>query len=255
MKRSAVVAIVCTCAAFVAPALAQQPAVAPQDAIVFLDKNGDGRVDVREYAEFQLTKLAQFDADNDGKLQQAEFAASLAPSEAKGAPQIFPVFDADKDGGLNAKELIAYHGYVFMNFVDKDRDGAMSAEELADATAASGNAPAPTPASPSPLAMLDHNKDGKTDLNEYLNFQLPNLARFDANGNGRLSRSEFKDSLPEKAKLNAARTFQAFDLNKDRSLSQDEFLGYHAWVFKNLLDGNRDGFIDIAEWAAFRSTS
>ena len=64
MKLSAVAAVAFTCAAFAAPALAQQPVVAPQDAIPLLDKDKDGRVDVQEYTRFQLTKFGFADAVN-----------------------------------------------------------------------------------------------------------------------------------------------------------------------------------------------
>ncbi len=39
-----------------------------------------------------------------------------------------------------------------------------------------------------------------------------------------------------------------FDANKDGGLSQEEFLGYHALVFKNYFDSNKDGFITLEEW-------
>lgn len=98
------------------------------------------------------------------------------------------------------------------------------------------------------LAYLDRDADGRIGLNEYLVFQQPRLSQFDANGNGRLSRAEFKASLSAKAQRNAARSFRAFDLDRDNGLSQEEFLGYHAWIFKNYLDANRDGFITAEEW-------
>ena len=98
------------------------------------------------------------------------------------------------------------------------------------------------------IGYLDRNKDGKVSLEEYLAFQQPRLAQFDANGNGRLSRAEFKASLAADAQKTARESFRIFDLNKDNSLSQEEFLGFHAFVFKNYLDANKDGFITVEEW-------
>jgi hypothetical protein len=100
------------------------------------------------------------------------------------------------------------------------------------------------------VAFLDHDKDGKVSLNEYLNFQLPNLAKNDLNSNGKLSRDEFKNSLADSAKKNAETSFKAFDADRNNGLDQREFLGYHAFVFKNYIDTDKDGFMSAAEWSA-----
>jgi TonB family protein len=125
------------------------------------------------------------------------------------------------------------------------------------AVAAAPPSPPPPPPLAAPkspaaraIAFMDHDTDGKVSLNEYLNFQLPRIAQFDANKNGRLSREEFTSSLDPASQKNADRSFLAFDLNKDRALSQEEFLGYHAFVFKNYVDKNRDGFLTEDELAA-----
>lgn len=100
------------------------------------------------------------------------------------------------------------------------------------------------------VRYLDLDRDGKVSLNEYLTFQQPRLAQFDENENGRLSRAEFEASLSEKAKGNADRSFRAFDRNSNNGLEQREFLGYHAFVFKNFIDTNKDEFLTAEELAA-----
>lgn len=100
------------------------------------------------------------------------------------------------------------------------------------------------------VRYLDLDRDGKVSLNEYLTFQQPRLAQFDENENGRLSRAEFKESLSEQAKGNADRSFRAFDQNSNNGLEQREFLGYHAFVFKNFIDRNKDEFVTAEELAA-----
>jgi len=99
------------------------------------------------------------------------------------------------------------------------------------------------------IAFLDKNADGKCDLNEYLTFQQPRLAQFDKDGDGGLNLGEFRESLQGKSKMNAAFVFKNANAEGGRTLSQKEFLGYHAWVFKNYVDSDKDGFMSDEEWS------
>ena len=100
------------------------------------------------------------------------------------------------------------------------------------------------------LAYLDADANGQVDLNDFLNRQLPNLAKFDADQDGMLNYKEFKESLVGvSAKQNAERSFEMFDSEKPRGkLAQREFLGYHAYVFKTFFDTNHDGIMSLSEW-------
>jgi len=99
------------------------------------------------------------------------------------------------------------------------------------------------------LAYLDKDGDGKVGLQDYLQEQLPKLAEFDADGDGMLSKKEFTESLQGNAKKNAERSFKGFDTEGARNkLTQREFLGYHAYVFKNFFDKDNDGFVSATEW-------
>ena len=98
------------------------------------------------------------------------------------------------------------------------------------------------------LTFMDVNRDGKVDLNDYLNRQLPKLAANDADQDGMLNYTEFKAALEGKAKQNAEASFKAFDSESvARKLTQREFLGYHAFVFNTILDTDSDGVLSVKE--------
>lgn len=105
------------------------------------------------------------------------------------------------------------------------------------------------------IAFLDKDRNGKCDLNEYLTFQATRLAQFDLNADGALQYGEFKDSLNGRGKQNAQRSFDAFNIEDDRkALTRREFLGYHAYVFKQFVDTDSDGFMSASEWSAVVGT-
>jgi hypothetical protein len=102
------------------------------------------------------------------------------------------------------------------------------------------------------IAWLDKDADGKCSLQEFLAFQAPRIAQFDANGDGVLQLTEFRESLPAQGegRKNAQRSFDAFNTEESpRALTQREFLGYHAYVFKTFIDTDKDGFMSQAEWS------
>jgi hypothetical protein len=101
------------------------------------------------------------------------------------------------------------------------------------------------------ITFLDKDRNGKCDLNEYLTFQAARLAQFDLDADGALQYGEFKESLNGRAKRNAQRSFDAFNIEEDRkALTRREFLGYHAYVFKQFVDTDGDGFMSAPEWSS-----
>lgn len=104
------------------------------------------------------------------------------------------------------------------------------------------------------IAFLDKNHDGNVNLDEYLAYQLPRIAQFDKDSDGELSLAEFKDTLQGKAKKNAAGLFKGANAEGGRTLTQREFLGYQAWVFKTFVDTDKDGFMSAEEWSKIMAT-
>lgn len=99
------------------------------------------------------------------------------------------------------------------------------------------------------INFLDKNGDGNCDLNEYLAYQAGRIAEFDKDGDGELNVGEFRASLQGKAKMNAAALHKGANTEGGRTLSQKEFLGYHAWVFKTFVDTDKDGYMSEDEWS------
>lgn len=113
--------------------------------------------------------------------------------------------------------------------------------------------PAPVSAQVTPeqaIAFVDKDGDGKCSLQEFLTFQVVRMAQFDADADGALNLNEFRASLQGEARRNAKRSFDAFNRESVlNALSQREFLGYHAYVFKTFVDADKDGFMSAAEWS------
>lgn len=99
------------------------------------------------------------------------------------------------------------------------------------------------------IAFLDKTGDGKCDLQEYLTYQTTRIAEVDKDGDGELNLSEFRESLQGRAaKQNAGAVFNSSNREGGRTLTQREFLGYQAWVFKTFIDKDHDGFMSAEEW-------
>ncbi len=98
------------------------------------------------------------------------------------------------------------------------------------------------------IAFLDKNGDGKCDLNEYLTYHVGRIAEFDKDADGELNLGEFRESLQGRSKQNANVIFKTSNAEGGRTLSQKEFLGYQAFVFKQYIDLDHDGFMSPEEW-------
>jgi len=110
----------------------------------------------------------------------------------------------------------------------------------------------PTLAQPSNLAGFDADNDGRTSRTEYRNGLVSESMKFDKNRDGHVTISE----LPAFARLPGVKgavqkIFKANDLSGDGALSPEE-LAARAEVRFGEIDTNRDGFLNPAEVKAGR---
>jgi hypothetical protein len=101
-----------------APTLAQ--AQGSEKALRTADRNGDGRIDRREFNERMMDVYFALDADKNGV---------LAPSEVSGvSAEDFQRADRDRDGALQVEEFMDARAIDF-DRADDDDDGTLSAAE------------------------------------------------------------------------------------------------------------------------------
>jgi Ca2+-binding EF-hand superfamily protein len=116
--------------------------------MVTLDKDGDGKITVAEFAaqgaEFSKMRFTRADTDGDGKVTAAELesarekqAARAGQPGSEGRPRAeIPTLasvDTDKDGAITPEEFAAYStakATERAKGLDKDGDGVLSKEEL-----------------------------------------------------------------------------------------------------------------------------
>jgi Ca2+-binding EF-hand superfamily protein len=121
-----------------------------------------------------------------------------------GGHPIIRAIDTDKDGTISASELASAPAAI--RALDTNGDGTVSAAELRPARPA--NAPTPPANAPTPPAGVP-SPDGNTRPHPV----DPVMLALDANGDGALSAAEIN---------NASTSLAALDLNKDGKLTPDE---------------------------------
>lgn len=95
---------------FTSAAMAQ---TMPGEALLFLDKDGDGQVTEAEFTEQMKTLFDPMDTDKDGQLESDETQDYIDP-------EIFILADADGNGSLSASE---YDAQMKSDFATADVNG------------------------------------------------------------------------------------------------------------------------------------
>jgi Ca2+-binding EF-hand superfamily protein len=152
-----------------------------------IDTNKDGKINLAELTASRESWLTKVDTNKDGVATQAEIDTASQAGRAEHAKARFERDDANKDGRLTREETRMPSAWF--EKADANKDGALTLAELTEARKAAG---------------FKHRGDrgGKT-------------TRFDQNGDGKVERQELKKQ--------AAEQFARLDVNKDGSLTGEEF--------------------------------
>jgi Ca2+-binding EF-hand superfamily protein len=102
------------------------------------------------------------------------------------------------------------------------------------------------------FAGADKNGDGKITRQEFKEARAARFDTIDSDKNGALSRDEFIAAAPNfRGRMLASSTFASFDKNGDGALSREEFAGGPTPGF-DYADANDDGVLTADEAAAAR---
>lgn len=162
----------------------------------FLDRDGNGRVDVAELPERAREHFAGADADHDGVLTVPELTAQMEQHRA----QRFARIDADGDGAVTSTEVPAER-WAHLQVADADHDGRITRAELEQAHASGalrppghhfGRRPHGPPDPARFVERFDANHDGTLQLSELPPRFAQRIAEGDANHDGALSVDELR---------------------------------------------------------------
>lgn len=94
------------------------------------DANKDGRLTLDEFPGRAKRRMWRADANTDGAVTKAEMAAAAERRMRFRLPRGFMRLDVDRDGKLSRNEFVD-GGFRLFRIADRNRDGAMTREELA----------------------------------------------------------------------------------------------------------------------------
>lgn len=264
-----------------------------------LDTDKDGKISLDEFKVQASTTFKAFDADNNGEISKDEVKAQRAafrearkawreaeagdaktkardamraagPGMLHGAGRMFERADTDKNGTLSEAEAVAAAETMF-NRRDTNSDGFIETAEFKPMDGRGHGKRAGRM-----LQRLDLNKDRKVSPEELLQRASMTFLRFDANGDGEVTKDEIKSQraafretrkLRHEARAEAdgkdgmkprhgmrrggmfpmgEKMFDQADADKNGSLSKTELASAVDTAFKRF-DRNGDGFIDAAD--------
>ena len=241
---------------------------APASFLEQFDADRDGRVDAAAFDAFRRARYASTDENGDGSVDVDEYAHEYAmrldrqieaarEAQVKQTHTRFGALDKDRDGHISRAEYDASGERAYTHYLESagKAQPARSAGTLRD--------PIGMPTTHSRagmLAMYDGNSDGQATRAEYDAARAAAFARTDTSGDGRLDPDEylleFEDRLDRQiasrrqGALEQSRVrFAALDTGKDGRMSWDEYAASGTRMFDGA-DRDGNGVVDAADAAA-----
>lgn len=214
---------------------------ADMDVFDLYDSDKDGVITLAELglpADFKPTPTKE---KKDEPLPGARQAGAMERAER--FKKMLAEMDLDKDGKISKAE---WKGKAAFEVMDRNKDGFISAE---DGPGGKG-AGMPGMGMPTPeeamarFKEMDKNGDGRVAKDEFAG-PPERFAMLDRDGDGAISQTEFEAALKGGAAKAGGKIFQRFDANGDGKVTRAEFPGGDE-NFK-ALDKNGDGAITLDE--------
>lgn len=225
-----------------------------------VDADDDGKVTLEEFVIRSQTRFVELDTDANGELSADELAKPMVERADYKVRKMMKRYDADGDGRITEEEFSAPARKRFA-MRDFDGDGKISDDELpprrhkdargaGDASAADDTASTERqekePRHTRGHHGTRHGKHGRKhhvrNLEEVLQRRVERFAMYDGNSDGVIEASEIIEKGSDRRSYYLRRRMHVLDVNKDGSISKDEFLAGPKERF-SVMDLNDDGAI------------
>ncbi|WP_160060908.1 EF-hand domain-containing protein [Psychromonas sp. L1A2] len=217
-----------------------------------IDTNNDSKI-TKDEAKGRLAKhFDKVDADANGLISTAEFAALEKMHKGKGNHKLdFAAIDTNNDSQITKDEA---KGRLSKHFdkIDSDKNGVITQAELSEMQKMHKGKGHKKGNKEVSFAKLDVNSDGVITKDETKGRLAKHFDKVDTDANGSITSAEFElVKNMKKGKHGQKVSFSTLDVNKDGAITKDEAKGRLLNNFDKI-DGDADGKITTQELDAKR---